>query len=166
MRVRTSNGFSLACLVAALCASWATAASVDSTHRDGNWWNAQPRSAQLAWVTGFLDGVVATQGDIDMSLSMGSANVAMPRCTAKGCYDNMTEYGRNLQAQLDKSVGRYDNVTVGQIVDGLTSVYSDYRNRQIGVIDAEIIVMESIGGSSDAQIQKRLEYMRKTAGAN
>ena len=128
-------------------------------NRDGNWWNAQSRSSQ--YLAGFLDGVVATNGNTKLLLSPWFTPA--PKCDTEACYAKMSEYARNLGALITKDERRYDGVTVGQIADGLSRLFSDYRNRQIGVIDVEEVVKDSIRGSTDDQIQRRLELLRKNA---
>ena len=76
----------------------------------------------------------------------------------------MLEFGRNISSSIDEHQRLYNGVTAGQIADGISCIYADYRNLQINVINVDEIVLDGIRGSSDEFIRKRLEYFRSRAG--
>ena len=59
---------------------------------------------------------------------------------------------------------RLNNVTAGQLVDGLDTTYGDYRNQGISVSACISVVLDGIKGASEADIAHRLEEERKKAG--
>ena len=130
--------------------------------RDGNWWNAQSRAFQTAWVVGFLHGVVSADGQMKSILGFALLNSAyVCQGDDQACPININEYAHYLEKEIDKDEHAYVAVTVGQIVDGISNTYSDYRNRSIGIIDAEQLVIDSIRGLTDEQIQQRLSHLRE-----
>ena len=94
-----------------------------------------------------------------------------------GLFDGI-QYGNNMSilflADTDRSctnpirtsheeyVKKYfENVTNGQIVDGLTSFYEDYRNRRILLTDAIWAVTSGISGMSKEKMERFVEDMRR-----
>jgi hypothetical protein len=55
------------------------------------------------------------------------------------------------------------DITAGQLADGLDVLYGDYRNRNILLLNAVWLVLNSISGKSDAEMQKMIENFRKAA---
>lgn len=128
-------------------------------NRDGNWWNGLTVGQKLAYATGFLDGQTYAQWIIIGAELQGMAD---PK---SGKFDA----GR---ARTAKEVGQYasnafkqdfSNVTNGQLAAGLDKIYADYRNLRIDVTNAMIVVVRSIGGMSDDDIEKFLEKKRQSA---
>ncbi len=107
-----------------------------------------------------LDGFTAADNRASEYIGLGSMSKDMPDCSA-ACYQKMIEYGRNLVETIQRDVKEYNGITAGQIVEGISRIYSDYRNLQINIIDTETVVMEEIRGSKAELIQRRLEYFRK-----
>jgi hypothetical protein len=132
-------------------------------NRDGTWWNALPQALRLAWAAGFLDGTTSASESYLAFLGLGTMSKNMPDCSPP-CYQKMLEFGRNISSSIDEHQRLYNGVTAGQIADGISRVYADYRNLQINVINIEEIVLDGIRGSSDEFIRKRLEYFRSRAG--
>ncbi len=52
-------------------------------------------------------------------------------------------------------------VTAGQLCDGLTAFYEDYRNRSIVAPNAAWIVLNTIAGKSGKEIESMTESFRK-----
>jgi len=63
----------------------------------------------------------------------------------------------------DESYSLLEKTTNGQLAEGLTKVYGDYRNRRILVSDMVWIVIMGINGMSDKDMQILLENHRKNA---
>ena len=51
-------------------------------------------------------------------------------------------------------------ITNGQIVEGLNSFYTDFKNKQIKLMDAVYVVKKQIKGSSTEEIEAVLQYLR------
>jgi hypothetical protein len=124
-----------------------------NTRRDGNWWNEETRGEKLDYVTGFFDG-----------MDLGS------RFSYWGILDT---YGKDatcanqaLASYNDFDKKFFTNLTNTQITDGLDTFYKDYRNRSIKVFDAVWIVLNTIAGTSQADIDKMIENWRKNASGN
>lgn len=128
-------------------------------NRDGNWWNDLPANQKLAYAVGFLDGQ-----DYAALMFAGAAlyGMADPKT---GKYDpNRAKIAKDIGKLANDQIKRdFGNVTNGQLVAGLDKIYADYRNMRIGVADAMIVVIRSIGGMSDDEVAKFLERKRKAA---
>ena len=55
------------------------------------------------------------------------------------------------------------NVANVQLSDGVTKFYEDYRNWKILVANAVWLVLNTISGKSDAEMEKMIEKFRKNA---
>jgi hypothetical protein len=53
-----------------------------------------------------------------------------------------------------------NNVTAGQLADGLDNFYADYRNRRIRVADAVWLVANGIAGTPQKELDKMIESWR------
>jgi hypothetical protein len=73
----------------------------------------------------------------------------------------MFAFERQEEGSLDDSEHAYDTIDVERLEAGIDKIYSDFRNLNIPVFEAEQVAMESIGGESDAEVQWRLEIYRK-----
>ncbi len=134
--------------------------------QDGNWWNMLTRGERIVYVAGFVDGTHATYNRAD-AVAQVSVLEASPPCKAKDCSDSIKmNYAHGIHGAWSKSESRYNGITIGQIVDGLTTLFSDYRNRAIRLRDAEDAVIDSIKGASDDSTRDHLEYLRKHASEN
>ena len=54
----------------------------------------------------------------------------------------------------------FGNVTAGNLVVGLDRVFSDYRNARVTLIDGVNVVLRSMQGVSDADLEKLLQTKR------
>lgn len=133
-------------------------ANAQQITRDGNWWNVQSNSDQITYLIGFIDGLDA--GYESARGAVATAAGTIPSCDDKSC-GTMIAMNRHDDSEIEKDEHRYDGITVGQLADGLSKIFADYRNRNILVSNAEVVAVEAIHGSADAQISLRLEYFRK-----
>ena len=111
--------------------SWA-----EDERRDGNWWTTQTRLSKLDYIIGFFDGM-ELGNKFPYWKIIHSNNKSDNKCFGK-VYESYNEYS-------DKY---FNHVTSGQIVDGLDSFYSDYKNRRLLVHDAVWLVVNGIAGIS------------------
>jgi hypothetical protein len=125
-----------------------------STTRDGNWWIEESQPAKLTYITGFFDGMdlgndFSYWGYVDEYKAKDhDAAIAMAKTTAS----------------FDEFSSKYlTNVTNGQLVSGLDKFYADYRNRRIKTQKGVWLVLNSIAGKSDTDMEKLIENYRKNA---
>ncbi len=128
--------------------SWA-----DDKRRDGNWWMAQKLPGKLFFIDGFFDG-----------LNLGN------NFSYWGFYepDNKSGVDKKCFENVLKSFGEhynkyFKNVTASQLVDGLDTFYSDYKNRRILVADGVWLVLNGIAGTPRDQLEKMIENWRTNA---
>jgi hypothetical protein len=119
--------------------------------RDGNWWRTIPPDQQLSYMVGFVDGLA-----LGHDFSYWSLKDQDGKLDVTG--------GERASNAYDESYHLLEKTTNGQLVDGLTKVYGDYRNRRILVLDAVWIVVMGINGMSDKDMEVLLINSRKNAG--
>jgi len=135
-------------LVGAILATLTSTAVAENKRRDGNWWRQQSRTSKLDYVTGLFDGI-----DLGEQFTWrGVVDTNDITCSSKAF--------RSAAANEDKYMS---HVTVGQVTDGLDSFYEDYRNRSIHVSKAFWIVLNSIRGTPQPELDKMIEENRKVA---
>jgi hypothetical protein len=117
-------------------------------NRDGNWWRTQMRVEKMAYMTGFLDG-----------MNLGN-NLSVRMIDDKTGKDTIDLANHSYDYLIRKYL---NNVSNDQIADGLDTLYSDYRNRNIGISNAVWVTLLSIAGTPQAEIDKNLEDFRKNA---
>jgi hypothetical protein len=123
---------------------------------DGRWWKQRTPAEKLSYVVGFWAGV-------DYSAEM--LDVAATKALDPKKFDP-----ERLQAVLAVVKGtngavndQLRNVSAGQVVAGIDSVYGDYRNQGISVDKVMYVVFYAIKGGSDASVAATLEARRKEA---
>jgi hypothetical protein len=123
----------------------------ESTSRDGTWWRGLSASDHITYVVGFMDGM-QLGGEFSYWHMSDSEQKSCAGLTANS-YSQM----------LDKYLGK---VTAGQLTDGLTDFYEDYRNRSILIHGAVWLVVQSISGVPKDELEKLIESWRKNATAS
>ena len=123
----------------------------ESNRRDGTWWRGLSVSDRLLFVVGFMDG---------MDLGGDFSYWGMSSASSKACAGAASEsYG--------EMVNKYfANTTSGQLADGLTDFYEDYRNRSILIHGAAWLVVQGIAGVPKDELEKSIESWRKNAAAS
>jgi hypothetical protein len=119
-------------------------AYAQSPRRDGNWWREQSYSDKITYMVGFFDGM-----DLGREFSFWKS------VDDKVCAPKIME---SYDSYNDKYM---KGVTNGQLVDGLDDFYKDYRNRRIKVHNAVWLVSNAIAGTSQADLDKRVENFRR-----
>jgi hypothetical protein len=125
---------------------WGLVLLLTGTTRDGNWWLMQSPLFEVAFVSGFFDGM-----DLGYDFSFWGIQKNDPALAkVAGSY---SEYASKFAAGL----------TAGQLSDGLDSFYSDYRNRRIPIVGAVWLVLNGIPGTTESTLQTMIENWRKNA---
>lgn len=122
----------------------------DDDRRDGNWWQNQPKTARAIYVIGFFDGM-----DLGHSFSYWKYS------KDKASLENWIPLTQRSYTEYTQKY--LNNVTAGQLSEGLDSFYSDYRNRRIRVSAAVWLVANAIAGTSEAELNKMIESWRQHA---
>jgi len=115
--------------------------------RDGNWWNPHSLDSKHSYIVGFFDG---TNLGFDFSVWNILDNENESDCL-NSVVESYTFYFENYSK----------NVTNTQLADGLDVFFSDYRNRSILIKDAVWIVLNTIAGTSQENIDILIENLRK-----
>lgn len=118
-------------------------------HRDGNWWRELNAPQKAMYVTGFFDGM-----ELGHRFSYwGFAPVATK--------ENMPGIEKVANSYAKMKLRYMTNVSSGQVADGLTQFYEDYRNRSISIDEAVWLVANSIAGTPEAKMKELIESFRK-----
>jgi hypothetical protein len=121
----------------------------------GDDWNALTKGEKITFTTGFFAGAKYEAKVWDLSLAL-----ADPKFTPA-----LAHYAAGIEDIANQHNSReMRNVTAQQIADGLDTIYADYRNRRIEVDDATTVVLRSLDGTPDPEIEKLLEEKRKAVG--
>jgi len=133
----------------------------DAARRDGNWWRGLSGDLDTEegrrnfftktwYITGLLDGTFGLSRDLLILALSESGDLTFGE-RVEGAYSRAR----------DK---RVVNVGLGQVYDGVTTFYQDFRNRRILVALAITIVLEQIAGVPPAQVETAIEALRQRAG--
>jgi hypothetical protein len=140
-------------VIALLLCSMALAAMADDVRQDGNFWSGMNDSARLNFMVGFFSGI-----------RLGT------RLTVWGLPEKPGEPGGFSQERLaafnafSKMQSQYlNNVTIGQLRDGLDEFYRDYRNRSIEIPNAVWLILNEIKGTPRKQLEEMIEGFRRNA---
>jgi len=120
--------------------------------RDGNWWIGQSSLAKLNYMVGFFDGM-----ELGSKFSYWDLPVQKDKREADTCQDKTVRSYHQNQKKF------FSNVTNDQIVDGLDTFYTDYRNRRIMVDAAVWLVVNGIAGTPQKELDKMIESWRRNS---
>jgi hypothetical protein len=131
-----------------------TPAHPEENRRDGNWWREQSTLVKAHYMIGFFDG-----------MDLGAKFAAWGLMTKKD--ETSTTLGP-IPSKVYTSYADYQekylkHVTNIQISDGLDAFYNDYRNRTITLDSAVWLVLNTIAGTPDKDLEKMIENFRKFA---
>ena len=121
--------------------------AAEENRRDGNWWLEQDRLTRSLYVIGFFDGM-----DLGHNFSYWAFS------KDKNMADCMIKVGDSYAEYISKY---FKNVTNRQIVDGLDSFYTDFRNRRILVSNAVWLVVNAIAGTPQESLDRMIENWRR-----
>jgi hypothetical protein len=119
----------------------------EENRRDGNWWREQDRFTRSVYIIGFFDGM-----DLGHNFSYWDfvKDKEMNACM-----------GKVAESYADYSSKYFKNVTNVQLVDGLNSFYTDFRNRSIRIADAVWLVVNGIAGTPQEKLDSMIENWRR-----
>jgi hypothetical protein len=117
--------------------------------RNGKWWQSLTQSQRWNHVVGIFDG---TRLGLNLILP-----ATRPGKNRANCFAQIT-------SGFDEAERRYiGDLTNGNIVEGLNAFYRDYRNKRIYIADATLLVLYSIAGTPQKQIDELAETFRRAA---
>jgi hypothetical protein len=149
--IRAALIFFAAVLVAS--SSWAL-------DRNGNWWLTLAEHDRPIYIVGFFDGMEFQLDRAELELTGMWQAMSYPKACDDSCkkirFDQSLTHWKNLR----EAHGDFNNPTAGQLVAGVDSMYSDYRNRAISVKDVLSVVIWNIKGVDQKMIDGRLGYLR------
>lgn len=131
--------------------SYSQSKSLDE--HDGTDWisdNVYVKAQNLGLIGGIIMGTSIIQREIQSRLDRLSEN--------KGIKDIDKLPIKRINDSV-QNLCLYD-ITVGQIKDGIDTLYNDFSNRRIKVIDAVYVVKMQIEGKDPDLIQAQLRYLR------
>jgi hypothetical protein len=107
--------------------------------KDGRWWRATPVDYRLGYAIGFISGYLSGAFEGWMEIHQDHSRRHPYGPVADG-------------PQLPKTTqNRYLHVTNGQLVEGVDTVYRDFRNQAIEVADVMNVVIRQIKGEWTAE---------------
>ena len=148
--MKVKNG-AWALLMGLLIAAVTTTAFAAENRRDGNWWSEQDRDSKVFYLTGFFDGM-----DLGKDFSVW-------KYIHSGSKADESAVAKVTAAYKEYSNKYFNNVTAGQLVGGLNTFYSDYRNRRIKVFAAVWLVVQGIAGTPPEELEKSTESWRRNS---
>ena len=123
-----------------------------SDRRDGTWWRGLEPSERLMLVIGFLDGIEL--GNKFSYWGLITNGIVKDQACFNTVKDSFLGYADRY----------FKNVTAGQLSDGMTAFYADYRNRSLTIPDAVWLVLQGISGVPADELEKKTENFRKHPG--
>ncbi|MFN7984143.1 MAG: hypothetical protein U0Q11_20035 [Vicinamibacterales bacterium] len=140
------NAIVLTCLMFLLSRT----SSAQQDRHDGNWWNTLSPSSQVEYVIGFCDG-------IELGKSWAQPTLTGPSGSAEN-REKLREFDAIEQRARERSSKYAEKVSFGQVADGLTEFYRDFRNRSIRVHWAVDVVLRQISGEN---VTSMVESLRR-----
>lgn len=108
-------------------------ALADSQNPDGNEWNTWNKDMKINYVHGFIDGT-------------------------NGMFLGIFAIGETPNSNLAGYV--ITGMTLGQLMDGINTLYLDFKNRSVPLVYAIYVVNKQIKGTSQDDIEKILLWLR------
>ena len=147
MRIHQKHLFRVVLIVSALGVQ---AYAQDERFRDGNWWRTITTTSKDAYLVGFFDGLVL------------GGQFSWWHIVSKDGKVNNSE-AEKARDSFDTYYGSLKGTTNGQFRDGLDEFYGDYRNRRIPIHHGFWIVLNTIAGKPEKEINVMIENFRKGA---
>lgn len=140
--------------LATLC--WSANAISDDRGRDGNWWGTQSDLQRVSYIGGFWDGA-----NFESEMASSLLFLSAQDLSGEAQINRIRESARVAEYLKARDHELFSGVTIGQMLDGINSFYSDYRNRRIYVIHAILIVANEISGRSTDAIERMTQFHRE-----
>lgn len=154
------RGWRLMMLFLVMCSS-VTIVRAEEFQGTGDWWLKQDREMKVAFVLGFWDGQVHA-AQLMSGIMLLSIPVSKPGQKKRSDeQDMLLKFSNLVQAKYDKVRNRTAGVSAGAYVEGIDTVFSDYRFRRLLVSDVMNAVDASLSGKSKDDVEGMLEYMLK-----
>lgn len=128
--------------------------------RNGNWWLTLAEHDRPIFMIGFFDGMEFELDRAELELTGMWQSMNYPKACDESCTKIRLDQSFANWKNLREVHGDFNNLTAGQLVAGVDSMYSDYRNRAILVKDVLSVVIWSIKGVDQKMIDGRLQYLR------
>lgn len=109
---------------------------------DGVDWEGSPEGWKIGYIGGFICGV----------------NLASNQGSLPNSFFKNEDYKGALDSIMDGIT--LFNITVGQLKDGINTLYKDFSNKRIKVIDAIYVVKKQIMGDAPELIDAQIRYLR------
>jgi hypothetical protein len=151
-----------------------------SLRRDGYFWDQLSESSRSTYVMGLIDGINYSVGTLDyfkepLQDELDSLYVRLKENFDAWDYVKdeppQQRHWRRLARGIASIIWAYDDwlshfktgkATYGQVIEGIDSLYKDYRNKQIDIKYLLEPVRMEIEGESQAKIDSVLRDLRKT----
>ncbi len=119
----------------------------DGDRLDGNYWNNLDKTNKYFYLKGYFDGI-----NLGYKLSIWGVDSSKIDCALE-VVNSFNEHTSNY----------LQHVTGTQMLDGLDEFYKDYRNRNIMIKDSIWLILNSIAGKSEQEMQLMIETYRENA---
>jgi hypothetical protein len=134
-----------AVILAALLLVMPTAIRSDAANvHNGVWWNQLSTTERLFFLEGYIDGLA--RADFLLTQNLKVRKQKLPDVSTN---EEVTSFFK------------FYKITYGQFMEGLNTFYADYRNPQINFDVAILYIRDQIHGTSQKDLDLRLEDMRK-----
>jgi hypothetical protein len=119
--------------------------AADVPKYDAYWWAQQSDTFKLGWVIGYTS---AKENDL-LFISSSCMGMKFAAGDNKGPCEHP---GMTMN---------FDNVTMGQFVEGIDAFYKDFRNKQLSVFQAIAYAKDQVQGLPQAELDKEVESWRR-----
>lgn len=132
-------------------------ARASDNYGTGDWWLKQNNQVKVAFVLGFWDGQVHASRQMS-GIMLLSIPVSKPGQKKWSDEQNLLlKFAKLVEATYDKVRNRTVGVSAGAYVEGIDTVFSDYRFRRLLVTDVMNAVEASLAGKSKDDVEAMLE---------
>lgn len=125
---------------------------------DGIWWLQMSPAFKLGWVSGYAKAM-----DLAGTLQMTTCAAEMPMYQKQFPDVGAKEILQKMC--LSNKTFDYDGITMGQFVDGMDTVFKDYRNKQLEVGWAIQYVRDEIKGKPAQELEAEVVIWRRCSAA-
>lgn len=120
--------------------------SAQEKARDGYWWKSLNENQQTFFVAGYIEGMTTAFDHLGFIEDIGNPNKDT-KASIKVVRDAIDYFG----------------IYTGQLRDGVTSFYADYRNQSLKVITALMYARDQIKGKPQDELDRWLTWQRSEA---